>query len=70
MQNDLDILHRWAVDWQMEFNVDKCAVIHLGNRNLANNYILGDQILKSSNNERDLGVIADNKLYLISLFLI
>jgi len=28
----LDKLVLWAEKWQMEFNVDKCNVMHVGNR--------------------------------------
>jgi len=33
LQGDLDALHNWATDWQMQFNTDKCSVIHLGHNN-------------------------------------
>ena len=28
LQKDLDRLHSWSEEWQMQFNVDKYAVIH------------------------------------------
>jgi len=31
LQADLDKLVLWAKRWQMEFNVDKCKVMHVGN---------------------------------------
>ena len=31
LQADLDKLILWAQKWQMEFNVDKCKVMHIGN---------------------------------------
>ena len=30
MQRDLDLMVEWADRWQMEFNVDKCKVMHIG----------------------------------------
>ena len=33
LQRDLDSLHEWATDWQMNFSVDKCAVMHVGHNN-------------------------------------
>ena len=33
MQRDLDIMVEWADKWQMEFNVDKCKVMHIGKKN-------------------------------------
>ena len=32
LQWDLDQLGQWADEWQMEFNLDKCEVIHLVHR--------------------------------------
>ena len=60
LQNDLDRLHEWSVKWQMTFNVDKCVVMHVGSNNVNNSYVLGNQELKSSNKEKDLGVIMDS----------
>lgn len=62
LQKDLDSLHEWSVDWQMSFNVDKCVVMHVGSNNISNSYTLGNQKLKSSNKEKDLGVIMDSSL--------
>jgi len=62
LQNDLDKLFNWSTEWQMKFNTDKCAVIHLGSKNTGAEYLLGNEKIKSSSNERDLGVIIDNKL--------
>jgi hypothetical protein len=62
LQNDLDKLHQWSEDWQMQFNVDKCSVIHVGRNNKQNIYKLGDKNLRSSESERDLGIIVDNSI--------
>src|SRR5579872_4976179 len=62
LQRDLDSLHEWAADWQMSFNVDKCAVMHVGHSNKCNQYKLGNSELKSIVKEKDLGVIIDNTL--------
>jgi len=32
LRNDLRKLDKWANDWQMQFNVDKCSVIHVENQ--------------------------------------
>ena len=44
----------------MNFNVDKCSVLHLGHGNPNYNYKLGNQQLKSCQNEKDLGVTIDS----------
>ena len=62
LQDDLDTLHEWSEKWQMTFNIDKCVVMHLGNNNISNSYRLGNQELKSSDKEKDLGVIIDSTL--------
>ena len=33
IQNDQDNVYNWAEKWKMEFNVDKCKVMHLGRSN-------------------------------------
>ncbi|MDW3615035.1 MAG: reverse transcriptase family protein, partial [Nitrososphaeraceae archaeon] len=60
LQKDLDKLYEWSLKWQMQFNVDKCSVVHFGHKNAHNTYKLGNQQLKSSVNEKDLGVIVDS----------
>lgn len=62
LQQDLDRLHEWSKDWQMQFNTDKCSVIHVGSGNSKHNYKLGDVVLRSSDSERDLGVIVDSSM--------
>ena len=45
--------------WQMEFNSDKCVVMHVGNSNPKRQYKFCNAALKSVEQERDLGVIVD-----------
>jgi len=40
LQADLAKLVLWAKKWQMEFNVDKCKVMHVGNSNSSSNYYM------------------------------
>ena len=54
LQKDLDSLHNWSLEWQMEFNADKCSIIHLGHNNLQYKYSLGEKDLNSSPCKRDL----------------
>ena len=59
---DLDNLENWARLWQMKFNVGKCKVLHLGRRNPRYEYNMGDRTLETATEEKDLGVIIDDKL--------
>ena len=62
LEDDLSSLEEWSVKWQMIFNVDKCSVMHLGKSNTKNQYKIGSDNLKSSDKERDLGVIVDKTM--------
>ena len=33
LRSDLDKLSKWSKDWQMEFSIDKCSIIHIGAKN-------------------------------------
>jgi len=58
---DLSKLYKWSEDWQMSFNLDKCKVMHIGNNNNLSSYSMGGQDLEEVDEERDLGVIINNK---------
>jgi hypothetical protein len=57
LREDLKRMYQWSKDWQMLFNIEKCSVIHLGNRNLSFQYEMGGVTLNEAEEERDLGVI-------------
>ena len=40
LQEDINILSRWADDMQMAYNIDKCHTLHLGSRNNHHTYFL------------------------------
>ena len=40
LQADLDKLVLWAQKWQIEFNVDKCKVMHTGGRDDNSTYYM------------------------------
>ena len=67
LQNDLDKVQEWASSMQMDFNAEKCTVLHLGQSNPHQEYNLLNgintrQTLKSTKLQKDLGVLIDDSL--------
>ena len=62
LQRDLTRVQEWADKWKMEFNVGKCKIMHIGNKNPRKVYEMGGTELQTTSAERDLGVTLDDKL--------
>ena len=62
LQEDIDRMVKWADKWQMEFNPEKCEVIHFGRSNLTRKYSMNGRTLGSSVEQRDLGVFVHRSL--------
>uniref|UniRef100_A0A0E9XH61 Uncharacterized protein n=1 Tax=Anguilla anguilla TaxID=7936 RepID=A0A0E9XH61_ANGAN len=46
----------------MKFNITKCKVLHVGNKNIGQDYFMGGTKLECAQVEKDLGVIVDQSL--------
>ena len=56
LQDDLDKLVKWSEKWQMLLNFGKCKCIHIGHRNMDEEYKIVDAELGRTTQEKNLGV--------------
>ena len=61
-QEDINKLVELANKWQMNFNVDKCSMMHIGHNSMQSNYNMSNQQLPTTNQQRDLGIIITKDL--------
>ena len=62
VQIDLCALSLWENKWLLRFNLEKCMVLHIGKSNPHHCYNFSGSILKSTEKEKDLGIIFNGKL--------
>ena len=62
LKEDIDRMVKWADNWQMEFNPEKCEVIHFGRSTLTRKYSMNGRTLESFVEQRDLGVFVHRSL--------
>jgi len=62
LQNDLNLLHEWSLQWQLNFNVVKCKHLHFGTEHFIGSFYLNNTVIDSVISHKDLGIIFDNHL--------
>ena len=63
LQNDLDLLYNWSIDWLLRFNISKCKAMHIGRFTSDDyTYFINNQPLPTVELEKDLGVFVDDHL--------
>jgi len=66
LQEDINKLTQWSEKWQLDFNIDKCKILHVGKNNPRCKYQMNGSSLISSlievDEEKDIGVTFDTKL--------
>ena len=57
LQEDLNRVYEWAIEWQLLLAIQKCSVFIFGSLGTRPQYMLGNNFLDHSENINDLGVI-------------
>ena len=61
-RKDLGALSDWSKDWEISQHSMLRSVMHIGNKNVKESYTMGGKGLGKVSEERDLGVIVDDKM--------
>ena len=62
LQEDINNLLKWADKWKMEFNKEKCKILHIGKCNNRYIYLMGNINMAKVEYEKDIGVYFDQNL--------
>jgi hypothetical protein len=62
MQATLATLWRWSEKWEMQFNLVKCKVMHIGRSNPHYEFRMNGVVLSATEEEKDVGVWITRKL--------
>ena len=62
LQHDIDSVVKWSDEWQLPFNEMKCKCMHIGHRNIKHTYTMRGNVLQSTSEEKDLGIVMDSNL--------
>jgi len=62
LQKSLNNIMTWSLSNNLPLNLNKCAVLHFGKKNLKIKYTLSQTELSAKAYERDLGIIIDERL--------
>jgi hypothetical protein len=63
---EIYVITKWEEEWLMSFNPDKCEIIHISRKQkpIIFQYTLHNQILKSTNKAKYLGVTVFTFLFI------
>ena len=64
LQDDINHLFKWSVEWGMSFKIEKCFVLFINqsNQHQPFKYTMSDVTLSTVNEVKDLGIFLDTKL--------
>ena len=66
LQQDLNTLNRWCIEWKLNLNVDKCSTMRLTlssrSTQQRSSYSINNRDLETTHSQRDLGVVVQRDL--------
>ena len=62
LQEDIDSLVQWSLNWQLPFNVEKCKIMRIEKEKNPQPFYMNERPLNHIKEEKDLDVVVDNRL--------